>query len=98
MAAKNKTTKTETIKPSIEEMVLGEKEETKTYEVFDYLSRDVKYNVKINSNGRTIEVNGREVGTFLGQNAHARKLLEKGEKKVNVCDNKGNELYIIEVI
>lgn len=98
MATKNKTTKTETIKPSIEKMVLGEKEETKTYKVFDYRSPDVRYNVKINSNGRTVEVNGFEVGAFLGQNARARKLLEQGNKKVNVCDNKGNELYVIEVI
>lgn len=95
----NKKTKTEVIKPSDEELILGAQEEVKTVQVVDYLSPDVHYTVTVLETGRQVEVNGREIGTFLGQNARARKQLEEGETNIIVLNSKGQkQLYKIEVI
>lgn len=100
MAAKtNRKTKIEVIKPSEEDLILGAQEEVKTVQVVDYLSPDVHYNVTVVETGRQVEVNGREIGTFLGQNSRARKQLEEGETNIIVLDSKGyKQLYKIEVL
>lgn len=95
---KNKNVKKETIKPSTEDLILGVQEEVQEVEIVDYTSIDIRYDVKIRENGRTVNVNGREIGTFLGQNQKARRELEQGKSKVKVLDSKGNELYLIEVV
>lgn len=91
-------TKTKTVKPSNEDLILGAKEEAKEVQVIDYTSRNIKYKVFIKENQREITVNGREIGTFLGQNLAARRELEEGKKKVRVLSSKGDELYKIEVL
>lgn len=91
-------TKTKTVKPTTEDKILGAKEEKKEIQVVDYCSINMRYKVTINENKREIEVNGREIGTFLGLNKNAREKLEQGEKEVKVLDSKGNEQYRIEVL
>lgn len=95
----NKKTKTEIIKPSDEDLILGATEEIKTVQVTDYQNINVRYKVFIYQNGREITVNGREIGTFLGQKNEARKKLEQGQTNITVLDSKGEiKLYDIEVL
>lgn len=101
MAAKtnNKRTKTEIITPSDEDLILGATEEVKTVQVTDYQNINVRYKVFIHQNGREITVNGREIGTFLGQKSEARKQLEQGQTNITILDTKGKiKLYDIEVL
>lgn len=97
MTTKTKT-KTKTIKPSTEDLILGAKEETKVVQDFDYLSPNVKYNVKIHQNGREVQVNGREIGAFLGVASQEKNALKEGAKKVFIKDDKNKPIYDIEVI
>lgn len=95
----NNQTKIEIITPSDEDLILGATEEVKTVHVTDYKNINVHYKVFIHQNGREITVNGREIGTFLGQNIRARKQLEEGQTNISVLDSKGEkELYNIEVL
>ena len=93
-----KNIETQIIKPTEDELILGAKEEIKKIEVVDYTSKQAKYNVYVYANGRTVKVNGAEIGTFLGMDYVARNLLKTGEKEVLIKDDKKNELYRIEVI
>ena len=98
--AKKKNTKTEiqVVKPTVDELILGAKEEVKKVKVVNYLSKETKYNVKVFANGRTIQANGSEIGTFLGMDYISRNLLKEGNKKVLIKDDKDRALYEIEVI
>jgi hypothetical protein len=91
-------TKTEIITPTDDELVLGVEETTQEIKVVDYASISKKYIVTIIGNGRKININGREVGTFLGQNNEARKELKNGAKSVDIEDEKANIIYKIEVL
>lgn len=88
----------EVIKPSVEEQILGASNEIKKVKVVDYTSIQKRYNVIIEANGREIEVNGREVGAFLGLDTNARTTLKQGGKKVVIKNEKDEPLYTIEVI
>ena len=98
--AKKKNTKTEiqVTKPTIDELILGAKNEEKEVKVIDYCSKEAKYNVKVFANGRTVQVNGAEIGCFLGMDYIARNHLKEGVKKVLIKDDRERELYEIEVI
>jgi hypothetical protein len=98
---KKPKTKKEVIKPTEEDMILGKQEKVVEVEVIDYQAVETRYNVKIYANGRTINVNGREVGAFLGQENQARQALKEGAKSVVIKERKGNDLidkYKIEVV
>lgn len=97
---KKKNTKTEiqVTKPTDDELILGVKEEVKKVKVVDYLAKEAKYNVKVFANGRTIQANGIEIGTFLGMDYIARNQLKEGVKKVLIKDDREKNLYEIEVI
>ena len=96
--SQSRDTEIETIIPTDEELFLGAEEGTKEVKVFDYLSIDTKYLVKVFANGREVRVNGKEIGTFLGQNVEARRKLKEGVKEVLITEGKDKELYKIEVL
>jgi hypothetical protein len=64
----------------------------------DYRNPKRFYNVFVQANGRTIKVNGMEVGAFLGLQSEAKRKLENGAKKVDLFDRDGKLEYKIEVI
>lgn len=83
------------------EKILGEKEEFKTVEVFDYDNEKTKYKVtNYKNNGRVVYVNGREVEAFIGLNNDAREQLKAGTRVVKVYDSFAADelLYKIEVL
>lgn len=96
--AEDPSIEVEVIKPSEDELILGAKEEVKKTKVVDYLSEKQYYMVTVSANQRTIKVNGREIGTFIGQNEKVRKLLKEGGKSATIHDSKDRELYKIEVL
>ena len=89
---------TEVITPTDDELIMGVVETKKEVKVIDYASINKKYIVTVIGNGRKININGREVGTFLGQNHDARKELKNGAKVVDIKDEKHNIIYKIEVL
>ena len=89
---------TEVITPTDDELIMGVVETKKEVKVIDYASINKKYIVTVIGNGRKININGREVGTFLGQNHDARKELKNGAKVVDIKDEKNNIIYKIEVL
>lgn len=91
-------TKTKVVKPTVEEMILGQTEEVKVVQEYDYTSREALYEVKVFANGRKIKVNGKEIGTFLGMDYASREAIKAGAKSVLIKDDNGKELYKIEVI
>lgn len=92
--AKNKKSK------SAKNKILGiNKVEFKT-EVINYEDKAITYKVtNLTQKNTPIIVNGQLVETFIGgKNQEARKQLRIGADEVITYDNKGNELYKIEVI
>ena len=81
-----------------EERILGAKApETKVTKI-DYRNPKRFYSVFVYANGRTITVNGVELGAFLGLQYGAKKELENGAKSVELKNREGKLEYKIEVL
>lgn len=81
-----------------EDLLLGKETESVKVGIINYLAVEKEYLVKIEANQRQIKANGREIGTFLGQDLQARRDLQRGCKKVQIKDYRQRLLYEIEVI
>lgn len=81
-----------------EERIFGVQAPTVKAVKCDYRNPKRFYNVFICANGRTIQVNGVELGAFLGLQYVAKKDLENGCSYVELKDKNGKLEYKIEVI
>lgn len=81
-----------------EDRILGVKANEKIVTKTDYRNPQRFYKVFISTNGRTITVNGIELGAFLGLQYEAKKELENGAEYVELKNKEGKLEYKIEVI